>query len=192
MEEIFKEINGYEGYYEVSNNGKIRRTKYYDNGNKKRHNIPYYLKPAIDKDGYFRVSLSKNYKYKRFFIHRLVAQTFIPNPNNYPCVNHIDGNKSNNNVNNLEWCTIAYNNIHALNNGLKNMKIHNWKTSKIVEKYDLNGNFIESYKSSGEAGRVNKISSENIRNCCRGEVKTYKGYIWKYKSNESSTTIENT
>ncbi len=102
MKEIWKDIEGYEGLYQVSNLGDVRSLKY-AGGNKvkilKQGNV----------NGYKRVSLHKNNKQKNYFVHRLVAMTFIPNPNNLPLVNHKDENKTNNSVDNLEWCTQKYN-----------------------------------------------------------------------------------
>lgn len=100
-DEIWKDIKGYEGLYLVSNLGDV----YSCLSNKK-------LKPGSD-NGYLKVNLCKNNKVKQFTVHRLVALAFLPNENNYPCVNHKDENPSNNNVNNLEWCTYKYNNNYG-------------------------------------------------------------------------------
>ena len=101
LNEIWKDIENYENMYQISNMGRIRRI--YKNGNIK------ILKQDITKRGYCRISLSKNQKHKHYQIHRLVAKVFIPNPNNYPIVNHKDENPLNNNADNLEWCTYSYN-----------------------------------------------------------------------------------
>lgn len=182
--EIWIPIKDYEDYYEISNYGSVRRIKYDNLGNKGQYKIPNYIKQKIDEDGYAKYTLCLNQKSKMFFAHRLVALHFLKNDNNYPVVNHKDGNKKNNYFENLEWCTIKYNNNHALINGLRIMPNgKNSKLSKIVEQYDLDGNLIEIYESSGDAGRKNNISSGHIRDCCRNNLKTYKGYIWKYKVN---------
>ena len=138
-----------------------------------------YLKPKIDKDGYLKLTLSINKKSKTFFVHRLVALNFLSNRNHYPVINHIDGNKKNNHYSNLEWCTITDNNRHALKTGLRDMK--NDGCSKIVEQYDMNMNLIKTYLSANEAKRQTGLSQGHISECCRGEIKQYKGYIWKYK-----------
>lgn len=177
--EIWKPIKKYENYYEISNYGRVRRIKYDNTGNKSQYLLPYYLKYAIDKDGYIKYDLSLNNKTKRFFSHRLVAENFLVNPQNYPVVNHIDGNKQNNYYKNLEFCSIKQNNIHALKTGLRNMK--NNKLSKEVEQYDLQNNLIKVYDSANEVKRITGFSQGHISECCRGEMKTYKGYIWKYK-----------
>ena len=178
-EKIWKPIKNYEDYYEINNYGVVRRIKYDNIGNLYQHQLPNYIKPRYDKDGYMRYDLSLNNKVKRYMAHRLVADVFIPNPNNLPCVNHKDGNKKNNYVDNLEWCSVRHNNIHALKTGLRNMK--NNKLSKPVEQYDLNNNLMMVFKSANDASRILNISQGHISECCRGEIKNYKGYIWKYK-----------
>ena len=115
--EIWKYIEGYEGKYQVSNTGKIRSLCYHDGGHGVRR--PKLMKPGTDESGYYRCALSKNNELRTFKVHRLVAKAFIPNPSNKPQVNHIDGNKKNNYVSNLEWVTSSENQIHAWKNGLQ-------------------------------------------------------------------------
>jgi hypothetical protein len=117
---IWKPILGFEGYYEISNNGLVKRAKgktIYKDGR-----IAFFsetiLKPSINKKGYLSVYLSKNSKKHTLTIHRIVAIAFIENINNKPQVNHIDGDKKNNSVSNLEWCTNEENRVHAVKNGL--------------------------------------------------------------------------
>lgn len=118
MDEIWKPVVGYEGLYEVSNLGRVRSVDRYvsfgrwgDNG-QTRFRKSHLLSPKID-EGYYRVALSKDGVKKLFKVHRLVAQAFIPNPDNLPVVNHKDEDKSNNIVTNLEWCTIQYNSTYG-------------------------------------------------------------------------------
>lgn len=177
MIERWEKIQDFEDY-EINNNGVIRRISYNGNAKNKQYKVPYYIKPRKDKDGYLRYTLCKNGKMKYFFAHRLVAKTFIPNPNKLPVVNHKDGNKENNNVDNLEWCSIRYNNIHALKKGLRNMK--NNKLSKKVAQYDKKGNLINIFKSANDAKRITGYSQGHISECCRNEIKQYNGYVWKY------------
>jgi hypothetical protein len=181
--EIWKDIVGYEGLYQVSNFGYVksleRKVPFYSGYQKrilKKRIKERILKTTICND-YKSVSLLKNGVQKTYFVHRLVAQAFISNPENKPQVNHIDGNKSNNCVENLEWCTSQENNIHAWENELN--KPHN---ERKINQYDMNGNFIKTWKSITEYLKENnkKIKSSSITNCCKGRYKSAYGYIWKY------------
>lgn len=160
MEEIWKDIKGYEGLYQVSNLGNIRSVK---NGRKR------IKKPLIsgDRYPYLKIQLSKNSKPKNFFIHRLVAEAFIPNPNNYKEVNHIDENTFNNSSDNLEWCDRQYNADYSL--------------SIPVNQYSKDGVFIKQWKSANEAQRsFGKKNSTLICMCCKGRRKIGYGFIWRY------------
>jgi hypothetical protein len=161
MEEIWKRINITNGKYEISNNGDVR--------NSKKKNI---LKQNLNSCGYKYVGIRINGNKNKtmFFIHRLLALYFIENPNNLPCVNHIDGNKQNNNINNLEFCSQSYNINHAVKIGLI-------KTKK-VNQYDKDNNFIKTWNSINDAQKY--YSNYHINECCKKRRKTAGGYIWKY------------
>lgn len=193
MEE-FRDIKEYEGLYQVSSLGRVKNSK------------GRILKSYKDNHGYPMVNLCKNAKNIRVRVHRLVAEAFIPNPNNYPCVNHKDEDKSNNNVNNLEWCTYRYNNTYGtvLQRKLEKLKEtyknFDWskitskidykevgrknaeKLSKKVYQYTKDGEFVKEWKSVMECGR-NGYNSGHISNACVGRLKTYKGFIWTYDKN---------
>lgn len=126
MEEIWKNVSDYEGLYEVSNFGNIRSFR-------TRNRI----KPIITKDGYHRLSLSKNNKVKNVFVHRIAAKAFIENIDNKPYINHIDGNKQNNNICNLEWVTSHENTLHSYKLGLQCKKGENNNFSKLNEEQVL-------------------------------------------------------
>lgn len=112
-QELWKDVVGCEGRYQVSNYGRIMSTVMTHNYN------PYYLKPHVKRKGYLAISMWQgNNRSKLVAVHRIVAKAWIPNPDNLPQVNHIDGDKANNNVSNLEWCTNIYNAHHAMKNGL--------------------------------------------------------------------------
>ena len=167
MNEVWKDIKGFEGFYKISNTGKVRSLP--RNGTKKDGSI---LKPSTY-TGYAIVSLQKNGEtsYKR--VHTLVAEAFIPNPDNKREVNHIDGNKTNNNVKNLEWCTSSENQLHAIY-VLKRADI------KKVKQYTKDGKFIKEWDSISIAGHTLNIDCPTICNCCRNKRKSAGGFVWKY------------
>ena len=171
--EYWKPVVGYEGHYQVSNWGRV---KSFDRWVKSRNGSVRFckgriLKPVTNDRGYLCVELWKNNKRKSCKVHRLVAEAFIPNPYNLPMINHRDEDKTNNRVENLEWCDAKYNS----NYGTRNERL-----SKSVLQYDLEGNFIKEWKSTAECGR-NGYNYGNVAACCLGKQKTHKGFIWKYK-----------
>ena len=155
----WKQIQGYENY-EVSNEGQVR--------NKKTGKI---LKPAKNNCGYLQVILYKDNKRKSFLIQRLVADVWIPNPDNLPEVNHIDENKEDNRVENLEWCTRQYNMSYGTR-GKRQSKTQ----SRKVYCVELD----QTFNSIKEAERETGIWHSNITACCQGKIKTTGGYHWKY------------
>lgn len=173
QEEVWKDITGYEGLYQVSNLGNVKSLNYNRTGQEK------ILKAINHKCGYLRVTLYKNSKCVTYRLHRLVAQAFIPNPDNLPEVNHKDEDKSNNCVNNLEWCDSKYNINYGT--GITRSKE---KRSKAVLGYHKKDNYIVEYPSIHEAARALGIKSSNICNCCNGKIKSYKGFVWRYVEHE--------
>lgn len=170
--EIWKDIKGYEGLYQISSLGRVksisRKTK---NQYGKEEKV---LKVKEDKQ-YYRVGLFKHKKQKYYSVHRLVAEAFIPNPNNFPCINHKDENKLNNVVSNLEWCNVSYNN----NYGNRTLKSSISKQKKIVQ-YDLKGKFVKIWNSQKEAISTLGISN-HITDVCTGRRNQCGGYKWKFK-----------
>ena len=143
------------------------------------------LKFHYDKNGYVWVSLPRNNKFRTYLVHRLVAGMFIPNPMFYKEINHIDGNKTNNNVYNLEWCTRSQNIKHAFAMGLKVNKkgSEHWHAKKCYE-YDMKGNLVKEWGSITEAADFYKDVTGNVCAACSGKYKTFHGHIWSYKREE--------
>lgn len=170
-DEIWEDVVGWEGLYQVSSYGRVKSF------HKKE---PHILSSCVGIHGYISVLLHDgkgNKKNKR--VHRLVAQAFIPNTNNYPYVNHKDENKTNNCAYNLEWCTAKYN----TNYGTCKDRIAS-SNSKPILKYDLEGNYVCEYKSMAEAERIEGINHASICICCNGRVSYQGNCIWIYKDEE--------
>ena len=187
MKEVWRDIEGYEGLYQVSNLGRVK--SFAKKGNWKEK----ILIQSKTRDGYNIVGLYKNSKNTTVRVHRVVAKAFIPNPNSFLEVNHKDGNKNNNAVDNLEWCTCEENMKHSWNIGLRRTKdilsnLHEYAnkggrnpSSRPVIQYDLYNNYIAEYSGIREAERKTGIGSSNICQCCKGNIKRTGTYVWKYK-----------
>ena len=188
--EIWKPIKGFEDEYEISDCGRLRSIK------RKNSKI---IKGYKESNGYIHVVLTKmkngkNIKYRSTRIHRLVAETFIPNTDNLPVINHIDMIKTNNNVSNLEWCTQSYN-IHEAIRYKPNMINHlidynKYKKSKRIVQFDKSGNYMAIYPNAKMAEKITGICSRNILQVANRESfnkkgnirKSAGGYIWKFES----------
>lgn len=192
MNEIWKDVyfieNGveydYRGLYQVSNLGNIKSL---GNDKKRKEKI---LKAKKTKDGYLSLNLWKNGKQKMFYIHRLVAYMFIKNddPLNKTQVNHIDENKENNNVENLEWCTREYNNNYGTRNeraakAQRAAKSIRKVQGKKVIGYSLTSTKVIVLQSTRQAEKFG-FNQGAIWNCCNGKRKSHKGFIWKYHKNK--------
>lgn len=181
--EIWKPIKGYERLYEISNYGNVRSLdRYIICGKGKRLIKGKILKLRIGRDNRIYINLHKNDTDISYSVHRLVAETFLDNPNNYPQVNHKDENPQNNSVYNLEWCTASYNiNYGTAIQRAKEKLINKPSLSKRVIQYSLDGELIKEWASMREAER-NGFNASMIWRCCNNIRKTHKGYIWKYKN----------
>lgn len=200
MKEIWKDVVGYEGLYQVSNLGRIKSLpKLCINGNGgKYYTKEKILKPQYGSNGrtYTHVCLRKDGKTHIKEIHRIVAIAFIPNPLNLPQVNHRDENPSNNTVSNLEWCDGFYNhNYGTIKERTRQTKKHNdsdkkglitklknksLNAPKAIAQIDKDGTILKTFFSSREAFLKTGISARNIRRCCNGEFEYCKGYRWKF------------
>ena len=165
--EIWKDIEGYQGLYQISDKGRVKSLYF----GKER-----ILKPGNNGQGYLHVILCKNGKMKIYKVHRLVCQTFLPNPNNLPEINHKDEDKTNNKVDNLEWCSSKYN----INYGTHNQRSTE-KRSKPVLQFTKDGIFVKEWKSTIDVQKNLGYACGHISNCCNGKNKSAYGFIWKYK-----------
>lgn len=210
MNEIWRPVVGYEGYYEVSNFGRVKSLNY------KRTGRPEILKPGNNGNGHLKVELSKDGKSKKFYVHRLVAQAFLEPVPGKDYIDHIDGNPENNVVTNLRYCTKPENDCFplarenkskaakiAMNRPEVKEKVSKWSKlmwenpefrenhskaminrpdqSKLVIQYTKSGEFIAEYPSTMEAQRQTGIACQHISHCCNGKRKSCGGYVWRYR-----------
>ena len=163
--ENWKEIAGYEGLYEVSDLGRVKSINYNHTGTEK------ILKPGKNTSGYLFVYLCKDGQKKMSLVHRLVAEAFIPNPNNLETVNHKDEVKTNNVASNLEWMSQGDNVAYSQPQWAK----------RSVQMFDKQtGELLATFPSTMEAERVTGIDQSSISKCCNGKYKSAGGYIWRY------------
>lgn len=185
LSEEWRDIQGYEGFYQISSFGHVRHLVAWRGNHFKSDYISHISKttPYIDSCGYLRVALSAHGVTKHYRVHRLVAQAFIPNPNNLPQINHKDENKQNNHISNLEWCTQTYNNQYGTRGSRIGATNSRGKGAKrAVLQYDMLGNFIRRWKSMQEASdTLLTVSVPKICACCRGIRKSTGGFVWKYE-----------
>ena len=187
--EIWKDIEGYEGKYQVSNLGRVKslsRLKYM--GSSGYRLMPERILKEADKKGYKTVVLCNENGHRNICVHKLVALSFIPNPFNLPQVNHIDENKSNNAVSNLEWVTAKENINYGTGIARRALSQKISQANKKVYQYDMNGNLVAEYISRNEAARQTGFDRGAIGHCCNNDVgfKSHKGYRWSYEEKDKS------
>lgn len=189
--DVWKDVVGYEGHYKVSSLGRVMSCDKVitrkDGVTTKKNGV--IKKPQITNKGYYKMFLYKNGNYEQLLVHRIVAEAFLENPNNYPCVNHKDENPKNNSLkidadgnvvySNLEWCTYKYNS----NYGTSLSRIAE-KISIPVDKLNLKGEYVCTYKSAKEASNNKPSLQVSITACCKGKIASAGGFKWRY-ANES-------
>jgi len=164
MAEVWKDVVGYEGLYQVSNTGKVKSVR-----------MNHLMHPTLARGYYYLKLRGTDGKDKSFPVHRLVALAFIQNLHGYNCVNHIDENKLNNNADNLEWCTLSYN----FNYGTARER-QGISCGKPVKQITVTGYHIATYCSAEIAARINHIDSSSIHKCCKNERDSAGGFVWRY------------
>ena len=174
MIEIWKDIPKYEGLYQVSNKGRV---KSYRKPTKFHCPDEFVLKNTVSNSGYAHVTLYDGKSRKKFLVHRLVAEAFIPNPEGLPQINHKDENVLNNEADNLEWCTAKYNNKY----GTAALRAAITKGQKI-EQYLPTGEYLATYACLSVAVMITGVSAHTIGDCCAGHSQTGAGYVWRYAS----------
>lgn len=187
--EIWKDVVGYEGLYKVSNYGRLKSfSKRSRLPNKKLVSVPCERILLLkDTNGYCKITICKEGKMLHTNVHRLEALAFIPNPENKPCIDHIDGNRKNNCLCNLRWCTVKEN----MNNPITVQRISEGKVgalhpkSKKVMQIDMNGNVVKIWGSIRDAEREGGFRSSSISECCNGKEKSHYGYIWRHLNNNN-------
>lgn len=174
MREKSLDFLGYPNY-SVTDDGRVFSLNYMHTGNKKE------LKPQKGINGYNRMDLYIEGKRKKFMVHRLVALAFLPNLDNLPEVNHKDENKTNNNLENLEWCSIKYNNTYGTRlERCAEKQLNRKDKSRVVKQFTKDGVFIKEYPSMMEAERQTGFNHSAIVHCVQGRTKSSYGYIWRY------------
>lgn len=178
MIEEWRQVPGYENILLVSNTGKVKRVNYRNSGKDR------VLSVQVKKYNICTINIRIDKKLHTLSVHRLVASAFIPNPNNLPCVNHLDENRLNNNANNLEWCNYEYNNNYMTRNRRISQSKINGLTSKPILQYDLQGNLIKEWPSIAEIQRQLGFATGNISCCAKGKYhhNSAYGYVWRYKN----------
>lgn len=170
---MWKDVNGYSGLYKVNENGDIFSIRAGKN-----------LKPNLLRSGYYQYSLRKDGKRKLMLGHRVVAEAFVDNPDGYPIINHKNEIKTDNRADNLEWCTISYNQKYGTLPE-RRRKSGAWKKGVEVSKKAVTqinrGVIIETFESISEASRKTGINLSNISQCCKGNRKAAGGYSWIFE-----------
>ena len=189
MIEIWKDIKGYENLYQISNMGRVKSLEriIIRCDNKTQTIKEKILKTRIGNNGYYTIILSKKGEIKKIDIHRLIAIAFIPNPDNKPCIDHINGDRTDNRIENLRWVTQKENINNPIsiskmknNHHLKNTFGAEHPLSKPILQFTLDGKLVRKWESAVDIKKELGFNNCHISSCCNGKRKTANGYIWKY------------
>ena len=181
MKEEWRDVKGYEGRYQISNKGNVKslarkvKVNVFGKTFAKAQKKGILLRVWRDKDGYSIANLSDGTRMKHYKVHRLVAEAFIPHDRGRVVVNHKNGIKNDNRVENLKWATNSENTWHATF-VLKCKR----RGGRPVKQYTIDGKFVKLYNSASEGARAVKCTATLICNCCNGKLQTAAGYVWKY------------
>lgn len=196
--EIWKDIKGYEGLYQVSNLGRVKSLERYKKTKYESFSLfkEIIKKQQTNEKGYLKVTLANNKRRKTFFVHRLVAEAFLLNPNNLPQINHKDENKQNNliwvnedgsidyNKSNLEWCTNEYNcNYGSHKNNISHKLKRHPSICKRLIQLTPNDELVSWWSSASDASEQLNIHKSCISECCKGKQLTAGGFKWGYADN---------
>lgn len=197
MKELWKDIEGYEGDYQVSNLGNVRSLRYGNNGPNQKGTGVKNLKRIVNSAGYYVVNLYKGGKMKQYFVHRLVAVAFIPNPIMLNEIDHINTNRLDNRINNLRWVTHKENINNPISSArrldkciktLKTIKGRLHHSSKRVEQYTKDGALVKVWDSMSDVRRELGIDSGSLTKACKGIQKSTGGFVWRYCEREIEKT----
>ena len=186
INEVWKPIRGWENLYEVSNMGRVRSVdRWVNHAYGKALKKGKIVKPWLNNKGYYKIGLCKGSVVKKVYVHRLIAEAFIPNPDNLPEVNHKDCNPKNNCVENLEWCTRDYNchyaDAQAKQSAAKKGNINNWNSTPVLMLTE-HGIYLSDFPSMAEAERVTGIAASSICAYVNGKANYLPGgFMWKKK-----------